>query len=309
VLSRSSARPVFVALGTATVITLGAVAVPATAFAVDPSPTAGEDPTPEPSTSPSDPPAETPPPSTPPPHTPPPDKPPPPHASAPYRPPPSLTIRLSLSAASAAPGGSVTATARVSARRAVAHHAVLRFSAPGAHVVGGAISLGDVSAARSASSVVEIPAGRGRGRLTVTASLSADRASTRAASGGITVTGGGGSPAVVLARAGGDLPASPSAPGLPVTAAAAEGGLAQARLPRIAGQREPAVAPNGMPAVRPVSLRTKTSPLGLDAASYRLLWTQVAWLTALLVGVSLLLTQLRLNRRRTHRGVVTRRRV
>jgi hypothetical protein len=57
-----------------------------------------------------------------------------------------------------------------------------------------------------------------------------------------------------------------------------------------------------MPAVRPVSLRTKTSPLGLDAASYRLLWIQIAWLTALLVGVSLLLTQLRLNRRRVRRA-------
>jgi hypothetical protein len=300
VLSRSSARPVFVAVGTATVITLGAVAVPATAFAVDPSPTAGEDPTPEPSTPPSDPPADTPPPSTPPPRTPAPDHPAPPHSSAPYRPSPSLTIRLSLSAASAAPGGSVTATARVSARRAVAHHAVLRFSAPGAHVVGGAVSLGDVGAARSASSVVEIPVGHGAGRLTVTASLSADRASRRSASGRITVTGGGGSSATVPARAGGHLPAS--IPGLPVTAAGAEGGLAQARLPLIAGPQQPAVAPNGMPAVRPVSLRTKTSPLGLDAASYRLLWIQIAWLTALLVGVSLLLTQLRLNRRRVRRA-------
>ncbi|MFB9835602.1 hypothetical protein, partial [Actinoallomurus acaciae] len=80
---------------------------------------------------------------------------------------------------------------------------------------------------------------------------------------------------------------------------------AAARLPLIAGQA-PAVAPDRLPAVRPVSLRTKTSPLGLDATSYRLLWTQVAWLTALLVGISLLLTQLRLNRRRSARPAARR---
>jgi hypothetical protein len=96
---------------------------------------------------------------------------------------------------------------------------------------------------------------------------------------------------------GGSLSPSLQVPGLPGTGAAVGGGPAQVQLPLIA-QQPPAVAPNELPAVRPVSLSTKAGPLGLDPISYRLLWTQVAWLTALLVGISLLLTQLRLNRRR-----------
>jgi hypothetical protein len=295
VLSRSNRKPIFVALGTATLLTLGPVALPAAAFAVDPSPTAGEDPSPEPSDSapPSDPP------STPPPDTPPPVTPSPPRSSpGPTDPTPSLTIRLSLSATKAAPGGSVTATAHVRALRAVAHHAVVRFSASSAGV-GGPVSLGDLgSGERSASNVIRIPAGHDAGSITVTASLGADRAGARSVSGKITVSSAGDGSAHADDAAAGGAALSPSlqVPGLPGTGAAVGGGPAQAQLPLIAQQ--PAVAPNELPAVRPVSLRTKASPLGLDATSYRLLWTQVAWLTALLVGISLLLTQLRLNRRR-----------
>jgi hypothetical protein len=62
--------------------------------------------------------------------------------------------------------------------------------------------------------------------------------------------------------------------------------------------QQPSVASAKLPAVRPVSLRTTASPFGLDPASYRLFWTQVAWLATLLVAVSLPLIQLRLNRRR-----------
>ena len=283
VLSGSNKRPIFVALGTATILTLSAVAVPA--FAADPSPMASEDPAPDPSDSP---------PATDPPTSPPPDSPPP------ADPVPSLTVRLSLSATTAAPGGSVTATADVSAQRAVAHHAVVRFSASSASV-GGSISLGDLDdSGRSASSVVRIPAGHGSGSVTVTASLSADKASTRSAGGKITVTatgGGSGGGSATANTPGGDLPLSPSVPipGMPESAAVL-GGPAQAQLPWIAQQ--PATAPGRQPAARPVSLRMNMSPLGLDTTSYRLFWTQVAWLTALLVGVSLLLTQLRLNRAR-----------
>ena len=303
-LSGSNARPLFVALGAATVLTLGAVATPATAFADDPSPTAGEDPAPDPSGStPSDPPSDSP--SDPPPATSPPAQPAPPHSSPPYQRTPSLSVHLSFSAARAAPGGAVTATARVSAAHAVAHHATLRFSAPGASVISGVFSLGDVSAVRSASAVVKIPAGHAAGTVTVTASLSADRASARSAAGKITVTGDGSSVSASAAAA--DLPSSALATGLglPSQTGATGGGPADAQLPLIAGQA-PAVAPNQLPAVQPVSLRTKTSPLGLDATSYRLLWTQVAWLTALLVGISLLLTQLRLNRRRPARPATRR---
>jgi hypothetical protein len=294
VLTRSSRKPIFVALSTATLLGLGPVALPATAFAADPSPTAGEDPSPEPSESapPSDPP------SDPPPDTPPPDTPSPPRSSPnPTHPAPSLAIRLSLSATSAAPGGSVTATAHVRALRAVAHHAVVRFSASRASA-GGPVSLGDLGAGeRSAAGVIRIPAGRDGGSITVTASLGADRADARSASGRVRVSPAGGAAHTNEAAAGGAaLSPSLQVPGLPGTGAALGGDAAQARLPLIAQQ--PAVAPNELPAVRPVSLRTKAAPLGLDPISYRLLWTQVAWLTALLVGISLLLTQLRLNRRR-----------
>jgi hypothetical protein len=295
VLSGSNTKPIFVALGAATVLTVSAVAVPVAAFAVDPSPMASEGPAPDPSGSP---------PATDPPTSPPPDSPPPgdggspgpPHSPPPHDPAPSLTVRLSLSAATAAPGGSVTATAKVSAQRAVAHHAVVRFSASSA-TVGGSVSLGDLgSGSRSATSVVRVPAGHGSGSTTVTATLSADKASIRSSSGKIMVTASGGGPAAANVP-GGDLPLSPSAPvpGLPGSAAAL-GGPAQAQLPLIAQQ--PATAPGRRLAAQPVSLRTNTSPFGLDTTSYRLFWTQVAWLTALLVGVSLLLTQLRLNRRR-----------
>jgi hypothetical protein len=297
VLSRSSRKPIFVALSTATLLGLGPVALPATAFAADPSPTAGEDPSPEPSESapPSDPPPDTPPPDTPPPVTPSPPR----SSPHPTHPAPSLAIRLSLSATSAAPGGSVTATAHVRALRAVAHHAVVRFSASRASA-GGPVSLGDLGAGeRSAAGVIRIPAGHDAGSITVTASLGADRADARSASGRVRVSPAGAGAAHTDEAAAGGAPLSPSlqVPGLSGTGAAAlGGGAAQARLPLIAQQ--PAVAPDALPAVRPVSLRTKAAPLGLDPISYRLLWTQVAWLTALLVGISLLLTQLRLNRRR-----------
>jgi hypothetical protein len=183
----------------------------------------------------------------------------------------------------------------VSAQRAVAHHAVLRLSASSANV-SGPVSLGDLSGARSVSGVVRIPAGHASGAVTVTASLSADKASTRIATGKINVTSTVEETAKG-AEIGGEMPPSPSlpVPGLPGTAAAV-GGPAQAQLPMIA--QEPSVASGELPAVRPVSLRTKASPLGLDPTAYRLFWTQVAWLATLLVAVSLLLTQMRLNRRR-----------
>ncbi|MGH3376302.1 MAG: hypothetical protein ACRDP6_16330 [Actinoallomurus sp.] len=281
---------------------MSAVAVPVAAFAAYPSPMASEDPAPDPSGSP---------PATDPPTTPPPDSPPPggspgpPQSPPPYDPAPSLTVRLSLSAITAAPGGSVTATAKVSARQAIAHHTVVRFSASSASV-GGSIALGDLGGGeRSASSIVRIPAGHADGSIVVTASLSADKASTRSATGKITVStvAGGGSALVNVPGSDPALSLSVPIPGMPGSAAAL-GGAAQAQLPLIAQQ--PATAPGLQLAARPVSLRTNTSPLGLDTISYRLFWTQVAWLTSLLVGVSLLLTQLRLNRRRIVVRVVVR---
>lgn len=188
----------------------------------------------------------------------------------------------------------MTVTIKVSARQALARHAVLRLSAPSASVSSPG-ALGDLSGARSLSSVVRIPVGHGAGTVNVTAWLSADNASTRSASNKITIaTATAGSTGSTGGIAG--LPSGLSLPGFPGVTTAL-GAPLSARLPPIAG-RQPAVAPAQLPKVEDVSLRTDASQLGLDATSYRLFWTQVAWLTALLVGVCLLLTQARLNRRR-----------
>ncbi len=269
----SKTKTVFVGLGTAAVLVSGA-AVPMAALAADPTPSA------DPSPGPSDPPSDSPPPT----------KPTPPPTTPPVRLPPSLSVHLSLSAASAAPGGSVTATIQVSALHAVAHNTVLRMSATSA-TVSSPGGLGDLgSTARTFSTVVTIPADHAKGTLTVTASLSADRADSKSetaklkiagsSSGGITL-GGGAAP---------NLPFSTTPGGVPPT------GSGQPQLPLI-GQ-DPAVAPMVLTTREPVSLRANASPLGLDETSYRLVWTDVAWLTALMVGLSLLITQLRLNRHR-----------
>jgi hypothetical protein len=133
----------------------------------------------------------------------------------------------------------------------------------------------------------------------VTATVSADKASARGASATITVSVAGTESSGAAPAGGGTVLSPPGqvpgAAGFPASATAVEG-PPQAQLPLIAPQ--PAVAPGALPDAQPVSLRTRTTLLGLDPESYRLLWTQIAWLTALLVGISLLLTQLRLNRRR-----------
>lgn len=133
----------------------------------------------------------------------------------------------------------------------------------------------------------------------MTATISADGAGARTARATITVTAALGAVGTVENTTGGSEalpPASLPISGLPGTGVTLPGATAQAQLPLLA--QDPSIAPGELPAVEPVSLQTKTSPLGLDATSYRLLWTQVAWLTALLVAISMLLTQLRLNRKR-----------
>jgi hypothetical protein len=140
----------------------------------------------------------------------------------------------------------------------------------------------------------------------VTATVSADKAGARGASATITVSVAGAGSSGAAPSGGGTVLSPPGqvpgVAGLPASATAVEG-PPQAQLPLIAPQ--PAVAPGALPDVQPVSLRTSTTILGLDPESYRLLLIQVAWLTALLVGISLMLTQLRLNRRRlAARGAV-----
>jgi hypothetical protein len=313
VLYGSRAKPIFVGLGTAAILAVSGATVPMAL--ADPAPTS--DPTPTPSESaPTTPPPSTPPPTSPPPSTSPPTTPrkPPtptqqprptktPNRPAPsspsLSPSPSLSIGLSLSSVTVAPGGSVTATVRVSAHHAVAQHAVLSLSAPSADVSspGGLGNLG--SGGRAVSRVVKISTGHAAGTVTVTAAVSADRASTRRASGTITVTVAGGAippgGAAGGGISGGVTPPSLPGPGVP-GAPRQPGPLPEPQLPMVA--QPPSVAPELLAGATPVSLRANSSPLGLDPTSYRLVWTEVAWLSALIVGVSLLLTQLRLKRRR-----------
>ncbi len=267
-----STRTVFVGLGTAALLVTG-VALPA--LAADPSPSA------DPSTGPSEPPPSSPPPSTPS----------PPPTTPPAQLPPALSIKLSLSDATAAPGGSVTAVIQVSALHSIAHNTVLRLSASSANVSspGGLGDLG--SDARSISAIVTIPPGHAKGTVTVTASVSADRASSRTATRKLEVTSAG-------SASGGITPGGmPNLPSLGIPGIAPQpGSTTDPQLPLI-GQ-DPAVAPLFLQTRAPVSLRANSSPLGLDETSYRLVWTDVAWLTSLLVGLSLLITQLRLNRHR-----------
>jgi hypothetical protein len=285
----SRVRPVIVGFGAAMIVT---VAVPAAALAADPEPPVGGDLTPAPPDTSSMAPDTPPPPQAPLPEppawSPPAWSPPAPsrHSARPAAGVPSLSVRLWLSAPRVAPGGVVTATVRVSAAGAVAHHTVLSLSAPGAEVSspGG---LGDLGpGGRSVVRLVRIPAGHGPGVVTVTAMVHADHAAARASSADVTV-----------ASAGGALPQNLTVPGIPM--GPPPPGSAP-ELPVIA--QTPDIAPEQSPSATPPALRAASSRLGLDAPAYRLACTQTAWLVALLVALFFLTTQLRLRRRRRFRG-------
>ncbi len=284
----AKAKPILFGLGATAILVVTGTALPLAARASDPEPSASvnisADPAPAPSdsVSPSDPPPSDPPPSDPPPSDPPPAE-------------PSLSIRLSLSATTAAPGGSVTATIRMSAASAVAHNAVLTLSASSA-TVGGPVKLGDLDThERELTSVVRIPASHGAGKVRVTASVGADRAGTRTVSSDLTVTAPGDATGTSLGAGGLTGGLLPSNAQIPLMSGALPQG--QPNLPLI-DQQSPAIAPGILANATPISLRADTEPFGLDPTLYRLVWTQVAWLSSLLVGLSLLLTQLRLNRHR-----------
>jgi hypothetical protein len=91
-----------------------------------------------------------------------------------------------------------------------------------------------------------------------------------------------------------------TAPGTSLPGTAGVVPAIQPQLPLI-GQ-PPAVAPKlGQPGT-PTALRAASSPLGMDDTVFRLVLTQVAWLSALVVFMSVLLTQIRLRRRRLRQG-------
>jgi hypothetical protein len=311
----SRTKPMFVALGAAAILTAAPVVTVTTLAVADPTtPPATTDPTPDPSsppatTPPADPPPTTPPPTTPPP-TPPVVKPPSTRPTAPPAPPaqppgtpptvrpehptPSLSIRLASSTSVVLPGGSVTATAWVSSQGTVAHHAVVSLSAPGVDA-GGPHGLGDLgSSVRAVAGVVRIPSGHAAGVVTVTATIKADHATTRTSSLMIVVTTAAGTlpPGTVIPP---NLAAPGIPPGGPIT------GLPVTALPPNAQLPQTAMAPNVAPGAEApgvtADLRSASSAIGLGDSFDRWIWTDVAWLTALLVSVSMLLTQLRLSRR------------
>jgi hypothetical protein len=300
VLFGSRTKPFVLTLGAATVLAIGGATVPLTALASDSGSTA-EDPTTDPSSTPGADPSESPTPD-PTPSDPPTSDPtdPPPVIDPPSDPPgggttaPSLTISMSLSSKTAGPGGSVTATVKVSSRNATAHNAQLRLSASGATVLspGGLGDLGSTS--RSVASLVTIPTTHGPGTVTVTAAISADHATTRRTSQTINVTTAAAAAANLGAPGMSGLPFTAPGSGLPGAPMTLPG--LQPQLPLI-GQ-PPAVAPKlGQPGT-PTALRAASSPLGMDDTTYRLVVTQMAWLSALLVFMSVLLTQIRVKRRR-----------
>jgi hypothetical protein len=277
----SRARPIIVGFSAAVILT----GVPMAARAADPTPPAAGDLTPGPPDTPPmapDPATQAPPPPDPPAWSPPADSPVP--SWHPARPVPSLSIRLWLSAAHTTPGGAVTATVRVSAAGAVAHHAVLSLSAPGAEVSGPG-GLGDLGPdGRSVARVVRIPAGHGAGVVTVTATIHADHAIARTSSADVAVV-----PAV--ASTGGALPQNLTVPGIPMGPPPPGG---PPELPVIA--QTPDIAPVHTPSATPAALRAASSRLGLDTPAYRLACTQTAWLIALLMALFFLTTLLRLKR-------------
>ncbi|URM99228.1 hypothetical protein LUW76_35615 [Actinomadura madurae] len=190
------------------------------------------------------------------------------------------------------PGGSITATVRVSAAKATATGTVLRMSAAGAGVSPGTQNLGSVgSGGASALATVRAPSTAKPGLITLRASVSAARARTVSRSYKLIVT-----------AASGALPPgiSPTSlpPGVPPLTASGFDPLAgmtgpQVALPPIVPDT-PQIAPASGPLV-PVSNLRELPDERFTVAD--LVALQAGFLAALAVVVTLLLLRLRLGRR------------
>ncbi len=205
-----------------------------------------------------------------------------------------LSIKLALSSGTVTPGDTVMATMSVAAQRAVAHNAVVHLSAPGADVeVHGA--LGDLgSGTRSVTGLVSIDSTHAAGTVTVTATVTADKAGTATATRRLTVDaaeGGTGSAGGGASPGGADF----ALPPVPMTASPLPY-LETPRLPLVA--QAPAVAPERteQPAT-PIVMSANVSPIGLDRTSIRLIVIEAGWLAGLLATLSLLIARLRAARR------------
>jgi hypothetical protein len=204
------------------------------------------------------------------------------------------------------PGGSITATVRISSAYATATGVALRMSASGASVSPGAQSLGAVgSGGASAIATVKAPASAKPGVITLRASVSAAKARSVSRTYKLIITSASG--ALPPGISAGTLP-----PGVPPLTPSGFNPLAgmkgpQVALPPIVPANAPQIAPASGPLVPVSNLRTiPAEPFTVEDLAA----LQAGFLAALGAGVTLLLMRLRLIRRADTRAErVTRRRL
>ncbi|MFS2295306.1 MAG: hypothetical protein FWJ90_21845 [Actinomadura sp.] len=201
-----------------------------------------------------------------------------------------LSLALSVSSATMRPGGSVTATVRVSSANATAQNAVLRMSASGASVTPGTQSLGAVgSGGAAAIATVRAPSGAAPGLVTVRATVSASKAGSVSRSYKLIITDASGAPPPGVSLA--NLP-----PGVPPLTPDTFNPLAGMKGPQVAlpPVASPQIATSPMPVVPVAGLRTiEDEKLAVALLSS----LQAGFLAALTVSVALLLLRVRLARR------------
>jgi hypothetical protein len=261
----------------------------------DPSDPPTTDPSDPPTSDPSDPPTSDPsdPPTTPPPTTPPPGSEDPGQGN-PTPAKPELKVGMSTSSSTMKPGGTITATLRVSANKATAHGTVVRLSASGASVSPAAQGMGSVGGGgRSAPATIKAPANAKPGKIKVTVTATASRAArvSRTYSLIITTPSGALPPGISLSSLPSDLP--PLAPP-PYDPMATFPAFPQVALPPVAS---PQIAPSPPPITSAnVALRANTFRDGFGTDDLAAL--QAGWLAALATSSALVLTRARLGRRR-----------
>ncbi|WP_171064276.1 hypothetical protein [Actinomadura soli] len=188
------------------------------------------------------------------------------------------------------PGGSVTATVRVSSRYATAGNAVLRLSAAGASVSPRTRSLGAVGGGgASTTATVRAPSDARPGLVTVTAAASASKARGASRSYKLIITDASGAPPPGVSLS--DLP-----PGVPPLTPSGFNPLAGMRGPQVAFPpiAQPQIAPSPGVLVPVSGLRgLPDEPLTVEDLGA----LQAGFLAALTMSVTLLLLRLRLMRR------------
>ncbi|HEV7933661.1 MAG TPA: hypothetical protein VGP70_15310 [Actinomadura sp.] len=240
----------------------------------------------------------------------------PPDPSSPPTPKPVLYITLDLPSSAVHGGDSVKGRVYVHATRAEAKNTKVRLDATGGATVSPEQDLKTVDEENKSRDVtVTVPRSMNKGTIIVTAIASADGATTKKSTDRITVTkkptptptpsnttsSGTGSSGSSSGSSGSTGSTTPSG----VTNSAGGAGYVppspsmaqqspQVSLPEIAAT--PSTAPTMAAAAPTTTLRSGGSPQGQELTFERLASTQIAWLAALLVAFSVLMTQLRLGR-------------